>query len=235
MEQLRYLTLFFLLILFFAGCSKRAIEKKPVHEPAPIEVVIPGLIPESVIQKAEQKYDLHVRKRYELFNAMILRLQDSSTELKLEEVNNFFNRVPYIDDIKVWGKTDYWATPLEFLGRDKGDCEDYVIAKYFSLLHLGVDSKKLYFSYVKARGLTRTHMVLSYFETPSSIPLVLDSINFKIFPANKRGDLTPIYNFNGESLYRVRKKGQNGKKVTITDRVHQRWDRLVNDVRRNKL
>jgi hypothetical protein len=66
----------------------------------------------------------------------------------------------------------------------------------------------------------------------------LDSINFKIFPADKRKDLTPIYNFNGESLYHVKKKGQNGQKVKsviYNERVHKRWDQLINDIKRNKL
>lgn len=38
----------------------------------------------------------------------------------------------------IYTTSDYWATPYEFLARDKGDCEDYVIAKYFALLHLGI-------------------------------------------------------------------------------------------------
>ena len=79
--------------------------------------------------------------------------------------------------------------------------------------NISVESEKLYFSYVKSTQFTRTHIVLSYFKTPTSIPLILDSINFKIFPADKRKDLIPVYNFNGESLYHARQKGQNGQKV----------------------
>ena len=81
-------------------------------------------------------------------------------------------------------------------------------------------------------------MVLSYFKTPYSIPLILDSENFKIFPADKRKDLTPIYNFSGESLYYVKKEGQNGQKVKnikYNERVHKQWDKLIKDIKRNKL
>ena len=43
-------------------------------------------------------------------------------------------------------------------------------------------------------------MILSYFETPSSEPLILDSIRKIIFPASQRTDLKPIYNFNPDIL-----------------------------------
>ena len=228
--QLKHIPLFLLLILILTSCS---VEKKVI-----LEKPIPGIISEALIQKAEKKYDMYVRNRYESYNAKLLELQNSPTEVKLEEINNFFNDVPYADDIKIWGKKNYWATPLEFLGKDKGDCEDYVIAKYFSLRYLGIESEKLYFSYVRLMKYARTHMVLSYFKTPYSIPLILDSKNFKIFPADKRKDLTPIYNFNGESLYHVKKEGQNGQKVKsviYNERVHKQWDKLIKDIKRNKL
>lgn len=229
---MRYIPLFLLLVLILTGCSTRVVEKKIIPEPGPLEKPILGIIPETVIQKAEKKYGIYVRNRYEAYNAKLRELQNSSTEVKLEEINNFFNSVPYAEDVEIWGKIDYWATPLEFLGKDRGDCEDYVIAKYFSLRNLGIESKKLYFSYVKSIHFTRTHMVLSYYETPSSVPLILDSVNFKIFPADKRKDLIPIYNFNGESLYGDMK---NGQEVITKNKIQKRWDMLVNDIRRNKL
>lgn len=230
---MKHIPLFLLLLLILTGCStKRVVEEKIAPEPIPLEKPIIGIIPEAVIQKAEKKYGMYVRNRYEAYNAKLRELQNSSTEVKLEEINNFFNAVPYADDINIWGQIDYWATPLEFLGKDSGDCEDYVIAKYFSLRNLGIESKKLYFSYVKSIHFTRTHMVLSYYETPSSIPLILDSVNFKIFPADKRKDLIPIYNFNGEALFG---EGKNGHEVIPKNKIHKRWNMLVNDIKRNKL
>mgnify|MGYP000347689649 CR=1 FL=1 len=220
-EQLRHIPLFLLLILILTSCS---VEKKVI-----LEKPIPGIISETLIQKAEKKYDMSVRNRYEAYNAKLLELQNSSTEVKLEEINNFFNDVPYADDIKIWGKKNYWATPLEFLGKDKGDCEDYVIAKYFALVDLGVESKKLYLSRVKSTRFKRSHMVLSYYETPSSIPLILDNSNFKIFPADKRKDLTLVYNFNGENLCFTREAGHLNN-----TKVFSKWDTLINNIKINK-
>ena len=51
---------------------------------------------------------------------------------QIRAVNQFLNRRQYIVDPRNYGVPDYWATPGQFLSKD-GDCEDYAIAKYFSL------------------------------------------------------------------------------------------------------
>lgn len=128
---------------------------------------------------------------------------------KLTKVNRFFNQLNFVDDITLWGKNDYWATPLEFLGSNAGDCEDFTIAKYFSLLELGVSDKKLRLVYVKAIELNQFHMVLAYYATPSAEPILLDNINPEIKRASTRRDLLPIYSFNGKNLWLMKsKKGQ---------------------------
>ena len=143
---------------------------------------------------------------------------------KLERVNHFFNLLNFVDDIPLWGKKDYWATPLEFIGANGGDCEDFSIAKYFSLLELGIPENKLRITYVKALSLNQFHMVLAYYETPSSIPLILDNINPKILPSTQRRDLLPIYSFNGENLWLSKAKGQ-GKLAGKSSRL-QSWNKL---------
>jgi len=143
---------------------------------------------------------------------------------KLKNVNKKIYKIKYQTDKRHWHKKDYWATPLEFLGKDKGDCEDYVISKYFALKYLGVEPKKLFFTYVRSTKFKQPHMVLTYFETPRSEPLILDNNNHRIFPASKRKDLTPIYNFNGEVL-------QKGKKK----KSHKKWDQLKLNMKRNKI
>ncbi len=187
-----------------------------------------------IIQAIEAKYDAFAKNRFILLNSTLEALRHKSDREKLKGVNDFYNHTPYLSDIKNYAQTDYWATPLEFLGRDRGDCEDYVIAKYFALKYLGVNTKKLYFTYVKSRKFRQAHMVLTYFATPSSIPLVLDNYNLKIFPANKRRDLIPIYNFNGDTLFLAQKQGKHGKSITHT-KTHHQWDVLIQNIKRNKL
>lgn len=143
---------------------------------------------------------------------------------QLTEVNRFFNQLYFVNDDVLWGKTDYWATPLEFLGSNAGDCEDFTIAKYFSLLELGVSDKKLRLVYVKAIELNQFHMVLAYYDTPSAQPLILDNINPQIKPASQRRDLLPIYSFNGQHLWLM--KSKNGELAGNASRLS-----LWNDLR----
>lgn len=127
---------------------------------------------------------------------------------KLRRVNEFFNRrVLFREDADIWGKADYWATPLETLGRGAGDCEDFAIAKYVTLQLLGVPVDKLRLTYVKARiggpnsTLVQAHMVLSYYPAPNDEPLVLDNLISDIRPASRRSDLTTIFGFNADGLW----------------------------------
>ncbi len=123
---------------------------------------------------------------------------------RLTVVNNFFNqRIAFRDDTEVWGVIDYWATPLELLDKGRGDCEDYAIAKYMSLLAAGVPQSRLRMVYVRAQfqGRSQAHMVLAYYPEPESEPLILDNINPEIRAASQRSDLTPVFSFNGEGLW----------------------------------
>lgn len=130
---------------------------------------------------------------------------------KLEQVNVFFNQLRFLSDQKHWGLEDYWASPVEMIGTNGGDCEDFVIAKYFTLRSLGVEVEKLRITYVKALRLNQAHMVLTYFPTPDAIPLVLDNLTSHIMSASKRRDLAPVYSFNGSGMWLERMKGRGVK------------------------
>jgi predicted transglutaminase-like cysteine proteinase len=123
---------------------------------------------------------------------------------RLRRFNDFFNqRIAFVDDMANWGKLDYWASPLESLDRGKGDCEDYAIAKYFSLLATGMPEAKLRLVYVRAMldGRPQAHMVLAYYAQPEAEPLILDNLNPELKPASARGDLAPVFSFNSEGLW----------------------------------
>lgn len=143
------------------------------------------------LKKIEQKYKMFAKKRFFFLQQTLDGVENSTDMEKLEAVNDFYNGVRYASDMKVYNKKDYWATPYEFLGKDQGDCEDYVIAKYFALKYLGVDTKKLFFTYVRSTRFKAPHMVLTYFKTPRSEPLILDNTNRRIFPASKRKRSNP--------------------------------------------
>ncbi|CAM3548217.1 Transglutaminase [Bordetella sputigena] len=160
-----------------------------------------------------------------------LQLLQADTALpeadKLTSINNFWNRsLLQAEDQTIWHQADYWATPLESLGKGAGDCEDFVIGKYFSLIKLGVPTGKLRFVYVRARiggpesSEQIAHMVLAYYPTPNSVPLVLDSLISDILPASQRRDLVPVFSFNADGVY------VDGKHAAPVDRIG-RWRDLL--------
>lgn len=156
---------------------------------------------------------------------LVTELQSEDLDEKLYEINRFFNRFDFVDDLVHWQQKDYWATPIEFISTGAGDCEDYTIAKYFSLIELGIPEQQLRLMYVTALELRQPHMVLAYYETPTSIPLVLDNINRRILPANKRRDLSPIYSFNGNGLWAAKAMG-TGRKLRGSGPMKM-WDDMV--------
>jgi predicted transglutaminase-like cysteine proteinase len=159
-----------------------------------------------------EQYGANAKQRllqWEGLGAQAAALDDSA---KLALVNTFFNRLPNVDDIDHWGRNDYWATPVELLASNGGDCEDFAIAKYFTLRYLGVAPERLRITYVKAflraRGLIQAHMVLAYYATPDAEPLILDNTIAEIRPATARGDLVPVYSFNGDGLWLAKERNR---------------------------
>lgn len=140
--------------------------------------------------------------RIEAWQQLLRTHRNRPEREQLNAVNHFFNReLRFLDDTQVWQQADYWATPLEALVQGAGDCEDYALAKYFSLRYLGVPRDKLRITYAKVLNYDRAHMVLSYYRSPTAEPLVLDNLFEQIRPAAQRPDLLPIFAFNAEGLY----------------------------------
>jgi len=158
--------------------------------------------------------------------------RNSQESEKLKRVNDFFNRrIVFNDDITIWGESDYWATPVESIGRGQGDCEDFSIAKYYSLIELGIPVAKLRLVYVKALqngapggASQQAHMVLAYYATPSADPLVLDNLVVDIRPASRRTDLSPIFSFNSAGLWQG--TGNQSSKSNLS-----RWQTLLQRAR----
>jgi predicted transglutaminase-like cysteine proteinase len=157
---------------------------------------------------AKQRYGEEAYKNTLELQELMVSLQSAPDIEKLKKINAYFNqKIEFGEDIDIWGQSDYWATPLESLGRLAGDCEDYSIAKYTFLKTLNIPNEKLRLTYVRAqisqqdRNIVLAHMVLSYYATPQSEPLILDSLVPEIMPSSSRRDLTPIFSFNDKGLW----------------------------------
>ncbi len=159
------------------------------------------------ILKSAQKYGPTAVANAKALQQVMASVSGRDDAAKIKAVNDFYNqRLAYMEDIDNWGLLDYWASPLESLGKGAGDCEDYAIGKYFTLTSLGVPHSKLRMVYVRAsipaapNGFV-AHMVLAYYPTPEAEPLVLDNLQPGIHPAGERPDLSPVFSFNAEGLW----------------------------------
>ena len=113
---------------------------------------------------------------------------------KLEAVNAYVNaRVHFVDDSVQFGVGDRWMSPAETLGRGRGDCEDYAIAKRAMLRAAGMADKDLYL--VVLRDLTRRadHAVLVV--RAAGRFLVLDNGTDRIVDSSSVRDYRPILTF----------------------------------------
>ncbi len=179
-----------------------------------------GLVFEpSDLELIQTKYGAAAKQRFIAWQNLINNVSGLSDLDKLKRVNDFFNQnTAFIADKALWQKDDYWATPSEFLARGAGDCEDYSIAKYFSLVEMGVDENKLRITYVTAVALNQAHMVLTYYAAADQTPLILDNLMPTILPATQRSDLVPVYSFNGRSLWLARNQAP-GQPDSDADRL----------------
>lgn len=157
------------------------------------------------------------------------RVKDFKLIRKLSHVNAFYNKILPIDDAKKYLVDDHWSTPKEFLINGRGDCEDYAIAKYFTLLETGIPKEKLFLSVVKVKGETNYHMVLLYIENKKAMPLVLDNLSFKVLPFDKRKDLQAKFIFNEKSAYILKNK-KIYKKVKINWGKVDKWQVLLDRI-----
>jgi len=187
-----------------------------------------------VLQKAERKFGKQAHDRLIAWEELIRQDQSNNDLDKLKKANQFFNsRIRFENDYDVWGVQDYWATPIEFICKSAGDCEDFAIAKYFTLKAMGLPDEKLKITYVKALQYNIHHMVLTYYSEPEAEPLVLDNLVDSISPASKRTDLAPIFSFNGSGLWTAKQRGQ-GKMAGSANRIRL-WQDLLQKMADNSL
>lgn len=170
-----------------------------------------------------------IENRLNKYKELKIQIKDYELLKKLSHVNSFINKILPAHDISTQASLDYWATPKEFLLQGHGDCEDYVIAKYFTLLELGIPKEKLYFAVVDIKGEKTSHMILLYLETKESTPLVLDNLSSVVIPLTKRTKLIPKFAFNEIDSYRFSYE-RFTQNVNINWGKDNKWEKLLNRV-----
>ena len=124
---------------------------------------------------------------------IIRQSQGLPAMVQVNEVNQYFNRWPYSLDIDVYGVTDYWATPGEFL-KLSGDCEDYSITKYYALRTLGfaIDDMRIVLLKDQIRNIAHAVLAVKLDEET----YILDNVSDLVLPHVKYEHYVPQYSVN---------------------------------------
>ena len=186
---------------------------------------------------AQQRYGASGAKTVQQWRILIDQTRSLPESEKVKRINEFINQhIAFRDDQELWGQADYWATPLETLGRGAGDCEDFTIAKYVTLKLLGIPIERMRLIYVRAQiggphsRVSQAHMVLGYYPKPGDEPMILDNLVTDIYPASRRDDLTPVFSFNSEGLW----VGQSPTGSAATARL-SRWRGVIERMQQDGL
>jgi len=177
------------------------------------------------LQKINTQFSDGAQKRLKSLKKLISDGKCLSEKEQIECVNNFFNQVPYQSDKVCWGEDDYWATPTEMLSAGHADCEDYAIAKFFTLLEMGIPKEKLFLTYALTDSGHQKHMVLSYYPDEHSTPLILDNQKLDVKPEIVNKDYIPMCRFNRE--YFVAFDHGFEHKTPINLKKMAKWDNLT--------
>ena len=126
------------------------------------------------------------------------QIRGGSIKSMATQVNKLVNKTRYIVDKKNWGKSDYWATPVEFLTRG-GDCEDFAIAKYTALRALGVPEERLRIAIVQDTQKNIPHAVLVVYTEDGAV--ILDNQIKTLVDAESGTRYKPIFSINRQAWW----------------------------------
>jgi predicted transglutaminase-like cysteine proteinase len=116
-------------------------------------------VSDALIDEQAQRYGDLARERLVSWRRILTdpAYRDLTEIVKLGVVNSFINQTPFVDDRTQWDVEDYWATPVEFLSANGGDCEDFAIAKYMTLRALGISQERLKLTYAMKPSSGESH------------------------------------------------------------------------------
>lgn len=132
------------------------------------------------------------------------RLQALPLNKMVENVNNTINSYTYISNSRE-KPNRRWQTPLEFFRQGGGSCQDFAIAKYLWLEHLGVPEDKLRIAIVYDKQRQLPH-ALSLVYTDSGI-LVLDNQDRRVESSKAVTRYKPIYSINRHAWWKNLDRG----------------------------
>lgn len=224
---MKYLLIGLVCIVSFIAISSASVAMQPWSE--------------KVFVAVEEEFGEKAEKRLRYLHTLILENQDLPLFEKLDLVNKTLNNLPWIADSEQWKASDYWATPMEMIATFGGDCEDFAVAKWVTLTHLGIPADHFRLAYVKIKATGESHMVLLYISNPDDPPekwdgYVLDNYDPEVKKGSERTDLLGVYITDGEGtivLLGDKRKGQKVKGV-YQDRKTKKLDDLMKKIEKDR-
>lgn len=132
------------------------------------------------------------------WHEFVQRMRGVSRYEQMVQVHRWLNRYKYIEDIDLWGRSDYWATPGEFMTMS-GDCEDYSIAKYYTLKALGWNDADLRLVVLRDTVRNIAHAVLAVNYNGENY--ILDNLATEPLQDKYLRQYTPYYAVNATSRW----------------------------------
>jgi len=117
---------------------------------------------------------------------------------RMRMVNDFANRMPYIEDIDNYGLRDYWADTATFF-RNGGDCEDFAMAKFKLLEKMGFHPARMRIVLVLDQNRNRQHAFLAV--NAGGEAWMLDSLIRDVKPHQLADHYRPTVSLSGPRLY----------------------------------
>ncbi|MDH3740731.1 MAG: transglutaminase-like cysteine peptidase [Hyphomicrobiales bacterium] len=137
---------------------------------------------------------LNCPPKYVAWRQLLAAIRGLPTHEQLARLNQGVNAlISHGEDADIFRVRDHWAAPMEFL-QTGGDCEDYTILKYASLLELGYSDHQLRIAVVRDTRRRQDHAVLAVASSQGVI--VLDSLTDTPVPHGQIRHYNPVYSVN---------------------------------------
>ncbi|MCP4394127.1 MAG: hypothetical protein GY804_07705 [Alphaproteobacteria bacterium] len=160
---------------------------------------------DTIIQHEDCRYDENTlclfldKGKYKKWHEFLKSIKTAPPTEQLTRINEFANQNIYTSDNVNWGVEDYWESPGEFLRR-YGDCEDYAITKYMSLIELGWDTNKMRVVVLEDTNLNLIHVVLAV-HIDDKIK-ILDNQHNMVVDDTRIKHYRPIFSVNEKTWWR---------------------------------
>lgn len=153
------------------------------------------------------------KKRAIFFNQKVEEIAKLGKAEQLKEVNSLFNRfIKYGSDLSIYKKANFIASVEETVLSMRGDCDDYVMAKFQALKHLGFKNGDMSLLYSTESGVRHIKLVVK----ADSKKFVLDSYNMQFRELHKKEEVQKDNTFADSKMFDQLLSFKNSKNNTVT-------------------